>query len=247
MRTGRGFERLVNFSDAVIAIALTLLVLPLVEIPGELEGDENVGSVLAEHSGEILGFLISFLVIWIFWTVHHRTLENFQGYDDVLLWLHMLWLLSIVSLPFMTQFLNLSYDEGGVPIYVATLLVSAIAIFLISLRGRRHTELLHADRDEVQQWLANPHSLYTICALLIALALSIFVPEVGAWPLLLLFLENPVEALIDRIEVAAAAPMPSGARPSRTARPRRYSRISTRSPGGSRSAAASARSMVPPC
>ncbi len=36
MQTERGFDRMVNFCDAVVAIAITLLVLPLVDIPSEL-------------------------------------------------------------------------------------------------------------------------------------------------------------------------------------------------------------------
>ena len=52
---GRGFERLITFADAVVAIALTLLVLPLVEIPAEL-GDRTASArptVFTEHRGQI--------------------------------------------------------------------------------------------------------------------------------------------------------------------------------------------------
>ncbi len=53
VRTGRGFERLITFADAVVAIALTLLVLPLVEITAQLHEGESVGRVLADHGDEV--------------------------------------------------------------------------------------------------------------------------------------------------------------------------------------------------
>ena len=199
MQTGRGFERLVNFSDAVIAIALTLLVLPLVEIPGEVTEDETVAGVLSDHAGEILSFLISFVVIWILWLAHHRTMEYFRAYDGTLLWLHGLWLFSMVTLPFMTQFLNKSYERGAVPLYISALLLASIALTGVSLRGRRKTELLHMDRAETKRWLAYPHSYFTMVTLLVALIISIIFPGLGAWPLLLLFLETPVNAITDRM------------------------------------------------
>ena len=49
MRTERGFDRLLTFADAVVAIALTLLVLPLSELAADL-GDENIGQVFSDPS-----------------------------------------------------------------------------------------------------------------------------------------------------------------------------------------------------
>jgi len=51
-------------TDAVVAIAMTLLVLPLVELAREVDTD-SVGSVLTEHRDVFLGFLVSFLVIYV--------------------------------------------------------------------------------------------------------------------------------------------------------------------------------------
>jgi uncharacterized membrane protein len=201
MRTGRGFERLVNFTDAVVAIALTLLILPLVEVAGEIsEEEEAVGQVLQEHLGEIVAFVVSFLVIWFLWMSHHQTLEYFRGYDEGLMWLHMLWLITLVTLPFSTQLLGTdSYSRGAAPLYVGTLLLSAIALTGISLHGRRKPELLHADRPEVQRWRARPVSYFTICVMAIALAVSIIFPDAGVWGLILLLLERPFDRVWAKI------------------------------------------------
>ena len=72
MRTARGLERLIHFTDAVAAIALTLLVLPLTEIPGTLDGSGSFGEVFTEHFGELTAFGISFLVIWTLWRTTAR-------------------------------------------------------------------------------------------------------------------------------------------------------------------------------
>lgn len=199
MRTGRGFERLVNFSDAVIAIAMTLLVLPLVEIPGELEPGESMADVLSEHRGELGAFVLSFLVIWTFWDAHHRTMEYFRGYDHTLMRLHMVFLFTLVTLPFSTQLLSAENDDQAVSFYIGTLLVTSLVLVWISVHGRRKRELLQADRPEVEQWLAQPVSWYKPAVLLFALVVSLFWAAWGTWALLLLILDNPIERLIAKL------------------------------------------------
>lgn len=199
MRTGRGFERLVNFSDAVIAIAVTLLVLPLVEIPGELQPDQDLREILSEHSGQFAGFVISFLVIWTFWSAHHRIMEFFRGYDHLLMQLHMVFLFTLVTLPFSTQLLNSRAASSAASFYLGTLLVSSLMLAFISLRGRARRDLLHADRAEVELWLRRPLSIYRPVVLTAALVVSVFSPSAGLWMLLLLVFDNLVERLISRV------------------------------------------------
>ncbi len=196
MRTRRGFERLITFADAVVAIALTLLVLPLTEIATELDGGQDVWGVLGDHVDQIGAFVLSFVVIWVLWTAHHRTMEFFDGYDGVVLRLTLVWLFTIVVLPFVTQLLSgEEYDLGAAPLYDGVLLVSSLALAGLSWWGHRHPELLHGDSEEVRQWRAEPVSLITPAILFVALLLSIFVPSAGMWPLLALVLDDRIEHL----------------------------------------------------
>jgi uncharacterized membrane protein len=95
-RTGRAEA----FSDGVIAVAITLLVLDL-RVP------QPIGGVsLAHRLGELwpnyLAYVISFLAIGIMWINHHAMLRRLKAVDHPVLVLNLLLLLCIVALPFTT-------------------------------------------------------------------------------------------------------------------------------------------------
>ena len=200
VRTRWGFERLMTFADAVVAIAATLLVLPLVEFATDLPEDQGLGEVLVDHAGEIGGFALSFAVIWLLWTAHHREMENFAAFDEVVLRLTLLFLFSIVALPFVTQLLTSNlYDEGATPLYDGVLLAASLSLAGLAWWGRRHPELLDTDSAEVREWLARPTSLITAGIVLVALLLSLVVPAVGSWPLIALVLSDRLDDLWARV------------------------------------------------
>lgn len=190
---------MVNFTDAVIAIAITLLVLPLVEIPGELRGGESIVDIFRQYGGEFGAFVLSFLVIFTFWSTHHHNMEYFKGYDHLLVQLHMVFLFTVISLPFSTQLLTAESNDRAVPFYIGTLLVSSLMLAAISWRGRRKPELLHADKAEVQRWLHQPLSIYKPAVLLLALVVSLFLPTWGTWLLLLLIFDDLIDLIIARV------------------------------------------------
>ena len=194
VRTERGFDRIVNFSDATVAIAMTLLVLPLVDLGGDTADEQTLWELLTDNSYAILGFILSFLVIWSMWVNHHRVMEYFADYDSRLLFLHMVWLLTMASIPFTTELVANPdyYKHGGTAIYVAVLLVSSICLHLIGQRGRRHHALLH-DTDEVKAWLAGPYTWTTVGVLALILVIVLVFPNLGAWPMLLLFVDGFIE------------------------------------------------------
>ena len=95
-------ERMILFSDAVFAIAITLMALEI-KLPA-LEGatvtDKALLGALEHLFLKFIGFLLSFFVIGLYWTVHHRIFAYVEGYTPRLLWLNLLFLLSIVLMPF---------------------------------------------------------------------------------------------------------------------------------------------------
>ena len=102
---GPGLERLVFFSDAVIAIALTLLAIDL-PIP---QGDTEVevwDSFVNELNGAYLTFALSFVVIAAFWTSHHHFYEQMARLGRGMILRNFVFLFLIVIMPFATSVLE---------------------------------------------------------------------------------------------------------------------------------------------
>ena len=115
---GLGLERIVFFSDAVMAIAITLLVidLKLPDLPPAVAAAE-LPTRLAELTPRIMSFVISFAVVGVYWTSHHRYFGHIQRYDGRLLVLNLIFLLFIVLMPFVASLLG---QYGYLPIGVIT-------------------------------------------------------------------------------------------------------------------------------
>jgi uncharacterized membrane protein len=99
-------ERMILFSDAVFAIAITLLVIEL-KVP-EIERSEltegKLLSALAHLIPKFFGFAISFMFIGIYWTVHHRLFGYVVNYTPKLIRLNLLFLFAVALMPFSTAF-----------------------------------------------------------------------------------------------------------------------------------------------
>ncbi len=197
-RTDRGLDRLVNFSDAAVAIAITLLVLPLVDIATEITREHTtVWSLFIANWGTFLAFAISFVVIARFWVVHHRVFEFVRDYNGALVRLNFLWLASIVFLPFSTNVLSLvgGKNAGVYALYIGTLIVTSSSMLLMEIVLKRNPGLL---REGVEGSLRLSSSAIATALFAVALVLAVLVPSVGMLWLLLLVLGGPIRALLDR-------------------------------------------------
>jgi uncharacterized membrane protein len=130
-----GLERIVFFSDAVMAIAITLLAIDIKvpEIAASAARSE-LPARLSELSPQIMSFVISFVVVGIYWMSHHRYFGFIQRYDRWLMLLNLLFLLFIAAMPFSTGLLGqFAYLPLGVIVYAAD--VVAIGLSLSALWG----------------------------------------------------------------------------------------------------------------
>ena len=94
-------ERMILFSDAIFAIAITLMAIEIkVPVMDGAATDRDLLSALGGLIFKFYGLIISFFIIGIYWTVHHRIFVYVENYNQRLLWLNLLFLFSIVLMPF---------------------------------------------------------------------------------------------------------------------------------------------------
>lgn len=126
-------SRLEAFSDGVLAIILTIMVLEL-RVP---EG--STFSALADSATSLLTYLLSFVYIGIYWNNHHHLFQVTQRVDGLVLWanLHLLFWLSLV--PATTAWMDeTSLAMAPTVTYGLNLLGAALAYYLLQLGiGRR--------------------------------------------------------------------------------------------------------------
>ncbi|MBT2500960.1 TMEM175 family protein [Curtobacterium sp. ISL-83] len=193
-RTDRGLDRLVNFSDATVAIAITLLVLPLVDLAASFKHGQGASDLLRAHWPALVAFVVTFWVISRFWTLHHQVFEHVRSYNVRVMQYNFLWLLSIVFLPFAANLLNSDVDNDRVAhaLYIGTMVVTSLALTAIEFELRRSPELMSSP-------LVDPHrGLVSSGILALALVLSVVFPSIGLYWVLLLLLQGVITRLLGR-------------------------------------------------
>jgi uncharacterized membrane protein len=121
-------ERLVNFSDAVMAIAITLLVVQF-SVPA---ASEDIGHALLDRWPQFLSFILSFFVIGIFWIAHHRIFRYVARVDQRLLGLNLLFLMCVAFMPYPTAVLG-EHDtsRASVIFYAAATGVTGVVLAVL--------------------------------------------------------------------------------------------------------------------
>jgi uncharacterized membrane protein len=128
-QSGSGLERLVFFSDAIFAISITLLVLPLAETH---ISDTRALEQFVDLLPEIGTFALSFAVIGMFWLQHHRYFRDIAAFDTSLLQLNLAFLFCIVFLPFPTATLARAGDSPTVTAVYAGTVVTTSSIWTLT-------------------------------------------------------------------------------------------------------------------
>jgi uncharacterized membrane protein len=188
-------ERLIFFSDAVAAIAMTLLAFTL-KVPGGTS-DHTLLDHLWRDRLSYLEFLISFVVIGGHWRSHHRLFRCVDRLDSRIITLNTIWLLMIVIIPFATRLLS----GGGAfgvrfSVYAIVQILTVLALLLMS-RHLRGGELLRpgaappSPRDE-------DATLLTIAAMFAISIPVAFVPRWGQWAFVFWVVSSPAARAVRR-------------------------------------------------
>lgn len=98
---GLSKSRVETLTDGIFAIAMTLLVLGI-EVP-QIDPLTPMNALLHTLIPDILQYVIAFLVLAVFWTIHHNQFYYIRTIDYRLLWLNIFWLLFVGGMPFTTS------------------------------------------------------------------------------------------------------------------------------------------------
>lgn len=205
--TERGLDRLVNFSDAVVAIAITLLVLPLMDLVGEVD-EVGAANLISSHTQEFGAFVMTFLVMALFWIGHHGLFELVGGYDRTLLWLDLFWLMGIVALPFGSALVSYTgFGSGAGVMYCGIMAALSALQALIAIHVRAHPELWGPEvlaRDFHPGWSWAYAGFFLFVA-----AASLVVADAASYLLLLLIPLGRWRAMTTRKQLAEDADVPA--------------------------------------
>lgn len=138
--SGESTERIEFFSDAVFAIAMTLLVLDI-KVP-EIDRADELWPALVALAPEYFAYALSFVTIAINWMSHHRKFRVITGYTTGLIYLNLLLLALVAFVPFPTALLSEYAETPSVILYAATL--GAIGLVQLAIWGYAHRSKLLA-------------------------------------------------------------------------------------------------------
>ena len=204
------------FTDAVFAIAITLLIIE-VRVPElhQARAESDVLQALAALTPKFVGFFVAFFVIAIYWVAHHRLFRYVYHYDAKLIWLNILFSLSIVLMPFTAAF------QGEYPLLKTPWIVYCLSVIFTGLmqvalqayiRKPAH-RLTHAAYQQHPD-LELVHPLITVTVFAVSLLLMVVAPYwisrmalLTIFPLMMLYGRRH-RRLLARHEQAATRPAP---------------------------------------
>ncbi len=137
------FGRIVAFTDGVMAVAITLLVLNL-EVP-EVRPDE-LDEALRDLDGSFLAYVLTFALVGRFWVIHHNLFETLERFDGRMMVLNLLFLMLIALMPFGMDLVD-SYPDTSIAVatFAVILSLTAFTHWTMTTHALR-SDFVHAQR-----------------------------------------------------------------------------------------------------
>jgi len=138
-------ERMLNFSDGVFAIVLTLLALDL-RLPAGVD-DAHLAVAAMQIAGPLTAFVLSFAIVGVFWLVHLSTLRALVRFDWVVAAVNVVFLFTITLTPFASALVGRFGTQGiAWRFYCLTIILISVAqCTLIVVSHRDEPGMIHPD------------------------------------------------------------------------------------------------------
>jgi uncharacterized membrane protein len=180
-------DRLVTFTDGVFAIVITILVLEL-KVP-DLSSGQRLAESLEEMRPTFVAFVISFLLVGMYWVGHRDMFTGVRFVNRDVLWLNLLFLLPVALVPFAASVVGEYPDEAAaLHLYGAVLIVVTLMRMLLYWYLLRHPGLLWEPPSRHSRRFAILISGVPLVAYVIAMLVASSVP----WLSLMLYAVLPL-------------------------------------------------------
>jgi uncharacterized membrane protein len=198
IESGSDVERLVFFSDAVFAIAITLFALEIRLPEMHDPTTRELAEALIDLLPQFYGFAISFWIIGVYWLAHHRIFHYIRAYDRRLLVINLLLLMWIVLMPFSASLLG-GYGSHQLAeiVYFSHMILTSLSMALLWWYANSDRKLVDPDIDPVVIRYNYARILSLPVVFVLAIGISFFSTAAG-YSVLLLFFVRPVTALYAR-------------------------------------------------
>ena len=195
-------------ADGIFAVAMTLLVIEL-KLPdhASIHGSAELAAALVGLLPKAFAWLLSFFVLALFWSGHHRMFAYVRRVDRTLVGLNLLQLATVSLMPFSSALLG---EHGGAlvsqGVYSSNMVLLGVSAWLIARHVFRHPELgaalPQATYAAVRMRIAG---LVVISVVVFVIAAVVRIPGIGNTAFLLMAVLGPFSRSLERRRLAAAA------------------------------------------
>jgi uncharacterized membrane protein len=203
-------ERLKALADGVFAIVMTLLVLQLgVPVAKGFSKETELVRELGRLWPEFLIYVLSFMILGVFWFMHHALFSVVRMFDTTLVWLNILFLMFVSLIPFSTA---LAAKNGFMTVTAVVYGVNMLLIFNLGwatwafVTGKRGLADKSIDPTMIRG--GNRMGLFYAAVMWVAIGLAFFIPGVSFIIYSLIVMAFIIFTLMGKGEVALILPVP---------------------------------------
>jgi uncharacterized membrane protein len=198
-----GKGRIEALTDGIFAVAMTLLVLDvkLPIQPADLDGPGLRAALLALLP-KFESYVVSFIVLCVFWLGHHRLMHQVKQVDHGFLWLNLLFILFITVVPFATSLMGAYRDLDDVAVIYGVNLAAILGVQCLMWRRAMFRLREGSATESAAMWqVVRNRYLFAFGVVAIALALALLDVAFAIYTYLLFLVVGTLRPRVPGVQV----------------------------------------------